>query len=78
MVTVLIILGIVLLLAVVAIAVWLWLFADIVDQAAEIVRIEVEERMTLWRLEAIRRQAQAEMQRVHDAHRRRSSRDPKS
>lgn len=65
-------LGAVLLLAVVAIAVWLWLFADVLDHAADIIRIETEERMALWHLQAIRRQAQAEMQRVRDAHRRRS------
>ncbi|MGC4105873.1 MAG: hypothetical protein QM753_05870 [Thermomicrobiales bacterium] len=75
MVAVFVILGIVLLLAVVAIAIWLWLFADIVDHATEIARIEVEERMALWRLAAIQRQAQAEMQRVRDAHRRRSVHD---
>jgi hypothetical protein len=64
------ILGIVLLLAIVAIAVWLWLFADILGLAAEIARIETEERLAQWRLDAIRRHAQAEMQRVRDAHRR--------
>ncbi|MGC4190534.1 MAG: hypothetical protein QM589_04770 [Thermomicrobiales bacterium] len=69
---VLAILGVVLLVAVIAIAVWLWLFADIVDHATQIARIEVEERLALWRLEAIRRQAEAEMQRLRDAHRRRS------
>lgn len=77
MVAVLITLGIVLLLAVVAIAIWLWLFSDIAGHATEIARIEVEERMALWRLEAIRRQAEAEMRRVRDAHRSRSSRDRK-
>lgn len=74
---VLAILGIVLLLAVVAIAIWLWVFGDIVDHATEIARIEVEERLALWRLEAIRRQAEAEMRRVHDAHHRRTFRDRK-
>jgi len=78
MVALLVILGIVLLLAIVAIAVWLWLFADILDHAADIVRIETEERMALWRLEAIRRQAESEMQRVRDAHRRRSVHDRRS
>lgn len=68
-------LGIVLLLAVVAIAIWLWLFADVVGDAAEITRIEVEQRMALWRIEAIRRQAEAEMRRLRDVHRARSMRD---
>ena len=77
MTVVLITLGIVLLLAVVAIAIWLWCFGDIVDHAAEIARIEVEERMALWRLQAIRRQAEAEMQRVRDVHRTRSFRNRK-
>ncbi|MGN6484575.1 MAG: hypothetical protein ACTHMX_09230 [Thermomicrobiales bacterium] len=75
MVTLFVILGIILLLAVVAIALWLWLFADILGHGADIVRIETEERMALWRLDAIRRQAETEMQRVRDAHRRRSVRD---
>lgn len=70
MVTLLVILGTVLLLAVVAIAIWLWLFADILDHAADIVRIETEERLAQWRLDAIQRQAQTEMQRVRDAYRR--------
>lgn len=74
MTTILITLGVVLLVAVVAIAVWLWLFADVVGDAAEIARIEMEERMALWRIDAIRRQAEAEMHRVRDAHRRRSVR----
>ena len=72
MVAVLVILGIVLLLAMVAIAVWLWLFADIFGDAAEIARVETEGRMAQWQLDAIRRHAQAEMQRVRDAHRPRS------
>lgn len=72
MVAVFVVLGSVLLLAVIAIAVWLWLFGDILGHAAEIARIENEERMALWRLQAIRRQAQAEMQRVRDSHRARS------
>lgn len=75
MVAVLISLGIVLLLAVVAVAVWLWMFADVLGHAADILRIETEERMALWRIQAIRRQAQAEMQRVRDAHRPRSLQD---
>jgi hypothetical protein len=75
--TILFTLGIVLLLALVAIAVWLWLFADVVSDAAEIARIEVEERMAFWRIAAIRRQAEAEMQRLRDAHRRRSVSDRK-
>ena len=72
MVALLVILGIVALLAVVTTAVWLWLFADILGHAAEIARIETEERMALWRLQAIRRQAQADMQRIRDTHRPRS------
>lgn len=75
MTALLVILGTILLLAVIAIAIWLWLVADILDHAADIVRIETEERMALWRLDAIRRQAEAEMQRVRDTHRRRSVHD---
>jgi hypothetical protein len=75
MTALLVILGTILLLAVVAIALWLWLFADIAGHAADIVRIETEERMALWRLDAIRRQAETEMQRVRDAHRRSARRD---
>lgn len=58
-----------LVLAVVAIAIWVWLFADIVDHAVEITRIEAEERMALWRLQAISRHAQEEMRRIRDVHR---------
>lgn len=73
-----VVLGLLLVLAVVAIAVWLWLFADVLGDAAEVARIETEERMALWRLQAIQRQAQAEMQRIYDAHRPRSIRDRES
>ena len=73
-----VVLGLLLVLAVVAIAAWLWLFADVLGDAAEVARIETEERMALWRLQAIRRQAQAEMQRIYDAHRPRSIRDRES
>lgn len=72
---VLIILGVVLVLAVVAIAVWLWLFLDIVDQAAELIRIRVEERMALWRIDAISRIAQLEKRVVREEHRPPTSKD---
>jgi hypothetical protein len=75
MVAVVVIFGIGLMLSAIAIAVWLWCFADILGHATEIARIEAEERMALWRLQAIRRQAQADMQRIRDAHRPRSIQD---
>lgn len=54
--------------AVVAIAVWLWLFIDIFTQMAELIRIKVEEQIALWRIESISRISQMEQQRLHDEH----------
>jgi hypothetical protein len=70
-----VILGVVLLLAVVCIAVWLWLFLDIVDQAVELIRIKVEERLALWRIDAISRIAHMEQRYVRDDSRPRSPKD---
>jgi len=60
MATLFVVLGALLVLAVVAIAVWLWLFLDIVDQVTELIRIRVEEQIALWRIAAIGRIAQLE------------------
>jgi hypothetical protein len=63
-----VLLAILLVFAIVAIAVWLWLFIDVVDQVAALVRIKVEEQVALWRIESISRVAQAEQQRLRDEH----------
>lgn len=55
--------------AIAAIAVWLWLFVDIVDQVAALIRIKVAEQVAIWRIESISRIAQAEQQRLRDDHR---------
>ena len=70
-----VVLGLLLVLAAAAISVWLWVFISDVYQVTEESRIRFEEHLALWRLQTIRRQAQAEMQRIHDAHRPRSIRD---
>lgn len=70
-----IVLAIVLVLAVVAIATWMWLFIDIVDQVAALVRMRVEEQVAMWRIESISRIAQAEQRRVGDKTRPRSVKD---
>ena len=70
-----VVLGLLLVLAVVAIAVWLWVFISDRDQVATLVRISIEEQVALWRIQAIRRQAQAEMRRIRDAHRPHSRND---
>lgn len=67
-----VILVLLLVLAVVAIAVGVWLVADSGDHTGEIARIAAEEQLALWRLQAIRRQAQAEMRRMRDEARPRS------
>ena len=54
--------------AIVAIAVWLWLFIDIFTQIAELIRIKVEEQIAVWRLESISRISRLEQQRLHDEH----------
>lgn len=63
-----VLLAILLVLGVVAIAVWLWLFIDIVNQVAALIRIKVEEQVALWRFESISRIAQAEQRRIRDEH----------
>jgi type II secretory pathway component PulJ len=57
-----------LVLAIVALAVWLWLFIDIVDQVAALIRIKVEEQVALWRIDSIIRITQAEQRRMRDEH----------
>jgi hypothetical protein len=64
-----VVLSILLVLAVVAIAVWLWLFLDIVDQAMELVRIKVEERVAVIRIDAISRITELEQRIVRAKHR---------
>jgi hypothetical protein len=64
-----VVLSLLVVLAVVAIAVWLWLFLDLVDQAMELVRITVEERMALLRIAAISRIAELEQRIVRAKHR---------
>lgn len=70
-----VVLGLLLVLAVVAIAAWLWMFVSDLDQVTEESRIRFEEQLALWRLQTIRRQAQAEMRRIRDAHRPHSRND---
>lgn len=54
--------------ALVAIAVWMWLFVGIVDQIAELIRIKVEEQVAVWRIESISRIAKLEQQQLRDDH----------
>jgi hypothetical protein len=70
-----VVLGVLLVLAVVAIAVWLWLFLDIVDQVTELIRIRVEERLALWRIDAISRITQLEQRVLREQHRRPTPKD---
>jgi biopolymer transport protein ExbB/TolQ len=63
-----VVLAVLLVLAIVAIAVWLWLFIDIVDQVAALIRIKVEEQVAIWRIESLSRIAQAEQRRIRDEH----------
>jgi hypothetical protein len=64
-----VLLAFVLVLAIATIAVWLWLFIDIIDQVAALIRIKVAEQVAIWRIESISRIAQAEQQRLRDDHR---------
>lgn len=54
--------------AIVAIAVWLWLFIDIFAQMAELIRIKVEEQVAVWRIESIARIAKLEQQKLQNEH----------
>ena len=54
--------------ALVAIAVWMWLFVGIVDQIAELIRIKVEEQVAVWRIESISRIAKLKQQQLRDDH----------
>jgi hypothetical protein len=67
-----VILCVLLVLAVVAIAIWLWLFVDIFDQLAALIRIKVEEQVAVWRIESISRISQLEQRQARDEHRSRS------
>lgn len=67
-----VILCVLLVLAVVAIAIWLWLFVDIFDQLAALIRIKVEEQVAVWRIESISRIFQLEQRQARDEHRSRS------
>jgi hypothetical protein len=69
MTIVLVILGGLMLSALIVAVVWTWWSTDALDQLTEESRIRVEEQLALWRLQAIRRQAQAEMRRIRNAHR---------
>lgn len=67
-----VILSILLVLAVAAIAIWLWMFVDIFDQLAALIRIKVEEQVAVWRIESISRISQLEQRQARDEHRSRS------
>ena len=64
-----VILSILLVLAVAAIAIWLWLFVDILDQLAALIRIKVEEQVAVWRIESISRISRLEQRQARDEHR---------
>lgn len=72
---VLVILGVLVLLALVAVGVWLGRSMGVLDQLAAQSQIRFEEQLALWRIQSIRRQAQAEMRRIRDEHRPRSLND---
>lgn len=57
-----------LVLALGAIAVWLWLFVGIFEQVSQLIRIKVEEQIAVWRIESIARIAKLEQQKLHDDH----------
>jgi len=63
-----VILCVLLVLAIAAIAVWLWLFADIIGQVNEIVRIKVDEHIALLKIQSLSRIARAEQERLHTTH----------
>ncbi len=67
-----VILCVLLVLAMVAIAIWMWLFVDIFDQLAALIRIKVEEQVAVWRIESISRISQLEQHEARDEHRSRS------
>jgi hypothetical protein len=67
-----VILSILLVLAVAAIAIWLWMFVDIFDQLAALIRIKVEEQVAVWRIESISRISQLEQRQARDERRTRS------
>ncbi len=72
MVALFVVLSILLVFAVLAIAIWLWLFVDIFDQLAALIRIKAEEQVAVWRIESISRIAQMEQRQARDEHRSRS------
>lgn len=73
MLTLFVLLCFLLVVAIAAIAVWLWLFADIFHQLTELIRIKVEEQVAVWRIESISRISRIEQQRLHDEHRPRAT-----
>lgn len=68
MIALFLILCFLLVLAICAIAVWLWVFVDIFEQVSQLIRIKVEEQIAVWRIESIARIAKLEQQRLHDDH----------
>lgn len=54
--------------AIVAIAIWLWLFLDIFSQVTELIRIKVDEQVAVWKIESIARIAKIEQQKLRDDH----------
>lgn len=54
--------------AIAAIAVWLWMFIGIVDQVTSLIRIKAEEQIAVWKIESISRITRLEQERLHDQH----------
>lgn len=52
--------------AIVAIPIWLWLFVDIFSQVTELIRIKVDELIAVWKIESIGRIARLKQQLLHD------------
>lgn len=57
--------------AIVAIAVWLWLLIGIFEPIAELIRIRIEEQVAVWKIESIARIAELEQRKIRDEHQRR-------
>lgn len=55
-----------LVIAIFAIAAWLWVFVDIFEPIAALIRIRFEEQVAVWKIESIARVAKLEQQRLHD------------
>lgn len=54
--------------AIAAIAVWLWMFIGIVDQVTSLIRIKAEEQIAVWKIESISRITRLEQERLRDQH----------